>query len=50
MGIGAIEAAAIYQGVEVLQLFINQCGSTSVSWLNVGPGCRHYFTDEDIVA
>ena len=50
MGIGVIEAAAIYQCVEVLQLFINQCGNTFVSWLNVGPISRHYFTDEDIVA
>ena len=27
-----------------------QYGSTSVSWLNVGPSGRYYFTDEEAVA
>lgn len=48
VGLGGICAAAIYQRMEVLQLFIYHDGNTSVCWPNMGPRGRHSFTDEDI--
>ena len=36
--------------MEVFQLFINQCGNTSLSWLNMDPKDRQYSTDGDIAA